>query len=156
VVTQPVITLAKIAQTNSDPLGGANPKSIPGAIVQFSIEVHNQGPGSADADSIVVVDNLPPQARLMFDTGTMNPIVFVDGAPASGLNYSFGGLSDGSDDIEFSNDGGSTTTVPQVDGVSGVDTTVPRINHLRINPKGTLLESATGPSFTLQLLMRID
>lgn len=156
VTAEPVITLSKVARTDSDPLGGANPKSIPGAVIEFSIAVHNQGPGSADADSIVVVDNLPPQARLLFDPLTQNPIVMIDGASASGVTYSFVSLSSVADDIEFSNDGGTTTVTPSFNLSTGLDTTVPRVNHLRINPKGTLVETSTGPSFTLRLLMQLD
>jgi len=156
VVASPVITLVKNSLTASDPLGGTNPKSIPGAVIQFSIAVHNLGPGNADEDSIVVVDTLPSEARLLFATPSMDPIVFVEGPSTSGLTYNFVSLGDPGDDIEFSNDGGVSTVTPLVDPTSGLDLTVPRINHLRINPKGSLLPSATGPSFTLRLLMQID
>ncbi len=152
----PVITIVKNSLTASDPLGGANPKSIPGAVIQFSIAVHNLGPSNADEDSIIIADSLPPEARLMFATGSMNPIVFINGPTASGLSYNFVALGDSGDDIEFSNDGGATRIVPLVDPITGLDLTVPRINHLRINPKGTLVPSPTGPSFTLRLLMKID
>jgi len=154
--TNPTISLVKNALTASDPMGGSNPKSIPGAIIQFSIAVHNLGPGNADADSIVVADNLPPQARLLFDTSTMDPLVFTNGPTPSGLTYSFTTLGDSSDDVEFSNDGGATTVTPQFDPVTGIDQTQPRINHLRINPKGTLLPAPNGPSFTFLLRMKID
>ena len=152
----PVITLVKNSLTASDPLGGANPKSIPGAVVQFSIAVHNLGPGNADPDSIVVVDTLPSEARLLFATPSMDPLIFVNGPTASGLTYNFISLGSTGDDIEFSNDGGASTITPLVDPTTGLDLTVPRINHLRVNPKGTLVPSATGPSFTLRLLMQID
>ena len=154
VLVPPTVTLSKTSQTISDPMGSANPKSIPGAVIRFSIEVHNQGPG--DADGIVVVDNLPPQARLLFDTTTLDPIVFVDGATPSGLSYNFVSLGDAGDDIEFSNNGGTSTITPSVDLGTGLDTTVPRINHLRITPQGMLSPAASGPSFTLQLLMQLD
>ena len=125
-------------------------------MIQFSIAVHNLGPSNADEDSIIIADSLPPEARLMFATGSMNPIVFINGPTASGLSYNFVALGDSGDDIEFSNDGGATRIVPLVDPITGLDLTVPRINHLRINPKGTLVPSPTGPSFTLRLLMKID
>ena len=152
----PVITLVKNALTASDPMGSSNPKSIPGAVIQYSIAVHNLGPGNADVDSIVVTDNLPPQARLLFEAPSMDPLVFSDGPTPSGLSYSFTSLGVSSDDIQFSNDGGTTTVTPQVDPATGLDLTVPRINHLRINPKGSLAPSAQGPSFTLRFRMQID
>ena len=137
-------------------MGSSNPKSIPGAVIQYSIAVHNLGPGNADVDSIVVTDNLPPQARLLFEAPSMDPLVFSDGPTPSGLSYSFTSLGVSSDDIQFSNDGGTTTVTPQVDPATGLDLTVPRINHLRINPKGSLAPSAQGPSFTLRFRMQID
>lgn len=153
---QPNITVAKFSRTDSDPLGGINPKSIPGAVIEFSIEVHNEGPGSADADSIVIVDNLPSQGRLIFDTATQNPVTLIQGTNPSGVTYSFVSPGSVTDDIEFSNDGGASLVTPTFNLSTGVDTTVPRVNYLRINPKGTLVETLSGPSFTLQLLMQLD
>jgi len=72
------------------------------------------------------------------------------------LSYNFLSLGDVTDDIEFSNNGGASTVTPLVAPTTGLDLTVPRINHLRINPKGSLLPSDLGPSFTLRLLMQID
>ena len=152
----PSILIEKSLVLAADPTGGTNPKAIPGSTLQFTISVTNSGPGSTDLDSIVIADSLPGDARLLFDPVTSNPLLFNDGTPASGLSYSFGGLGDPADDVEFSNDGGATFITPTIDAISGIDVTVPRINYLRVNPKGTLLSTATGPSFTLQILMRLD
>ena len=93
---------------------------------------------------------------MLFATPSMDPLIFVNGPTTSGLTYNFISLGSTGDDIEFSNDGGASTITPLVDPTTGLDLTVPRINHLRVNPKGTLVPSATGPSFTLRLLMQID
>jgi uncharacterized repeat protein (TIGR01451 family) len=150
----PQVELSKTVTTLSDPTGATNPKAIPGAMLEYSIAVVNSGPG--DADSIIVVDDLPPAARLVFDVVSNDPIRFSNGAIPSGLTYVFGGLADNADDIEFSNDGGATTIVPTIDTTTGLDTTNPRINHLRITPNGTLTETVSAPSFTLQLTMQLD
>ena len=156
VLVAPSMSLVKTSQTDSDPTGASNPKSIPGAVVEYTIAVTNSGPGSADADSIVINDLLPGEARLLFDPVSDDPLVFEDGAVPSGLSYTFGSLADPADDVRFSNDGGATSVTPVVDPVSGLDLTSPRINHLRINPKGTLLETSSGPSFSLRLKVQLD
>ena len=80
----------------------------------------------------------------------------VDGGTPSGLSYTFVSPGDPTDDVQFSNDGGSTFITPTIDLAAGVDATVPRINYVRINPKGVLSATAGGPSFTLRLSMRLD
>ena len=156
VAAAPTVLIDKTVLTTADPSGGAAPKSIPGATMTYTINVTNLGPGTADADSVVIVDDLPPQGRLLFDTTTGDPIVFIDGTTPSGLSYRFDSPADVDDDVVFSNDGGATSIAPVYDALTGVDLTSPRINHLRINPKGSLAPTASAPSFTLRLLMRLD
>ena len=71
---------------------------------------------------------------VFFDVGTSGPVRFTDGSPSSGLIYTFTSLASATDDIEFSNDGGSTYTyVPVADG-AGLDADV---THIRIRPRGS-------------------
>lgn len=150
------LTVSKSSATVNDPTGSSQPKNIPGATIRYTISVTNPGPTTADTDSVIIADSLPPQARLLFASGSQDPVVFVDGATPSGLSYTFTALASTSDDIEFSNDGGSTTITPLVDAATGLDITSPRINHIRINPKGDLAPTAAPPSFALELLMQLD
>lgn len=150
------LSVSKTIETVSDPSGSSEPKNIPGATIRYTISITNPGPNTADSDSVVVADTLPPQARLLFASGSGDPIIFVDGASVSGLSYSFVGLSSTTDDIEFSNDGGATSITPLVDAATGLDITVPKINHININPKGDLVPTSNPPSFSFELLMLLD
>ncbi len=150
--TAPDIVVMKTVTTLEDPFNGTtDPKAIPAATVLYTIRLTNSGSGPADADSVVITEPIPANTALRvidFDAGNAGPVAFVDGTPASGLTYTFVALGDPGDDVEFSNDGGSTYTYTPVADGNGVDTTV---THIRINPKGVFLSSTTGdPNFEVQ------
>ncbi|MEE8077555.1 MAG: choice-of-anchor Q domain-containing protein, partial [Pseudomonadales bacterium] len=145
----PDITVMKTVTTLEDPFNGTtDPKAIPAATVLYTIGLTNSGSGPADVDSVVITEPIPANTALRvidFDAGNAGPVAFVDGTPASGLTYTFVALGDPGDDVEFSNDGGSTYTYTPVADGNGVDTTV---TDIRINPKGTFLSSTSGdPNF---------
>ncbi len=143
------IQITKIVSTLEDPVNGAtNPKAIPGATVLYTIQVTNSGNGLADADSVIITEPIPANAALRvidFDGTNAGPVAFVDGTPASGLTYTFVALGDPGDDIEFSNDGGSTYTYTPVPDANDVDTAV---THMQVNLKGFFLfSSPADPNF---------
>jgi uncharacterized repeat protein (TIGR01451 family) len=141
------LTILKSSTAYSDPLNGtANAKAIPGGFIAYTVTVANPGSGTVDTDTIVVVDATP--ANLNFFAGDVpggsGPLMFVQGATASGLSYTYGGLSSTTDDIEFSNNGGSSWTYVPVPNALGVD---PAITHFRVRPKGAMVGNS---SFSLQ------
>jgi hypothetical protein len=77
------------------------------------------------------------------------PLVFQQGGTPSALTYSWGGLASGGDDIDFSNDGGTSWTYTPVPNSDGVD---PAITHFRVRPKGAM---AGNSSFSLQVRYRV-
>ena len=155
-VPAPNLVVLKAVTTLDDPVNGPiNPKAIPGANVLYTIRTTNQGAGATDPDSVSVSDTLPPDLELyVADLGGpgSGPVAFADGAPPSGLSYSFGGLGDAADDLEF-DDGTlawSYTPVPDVDGYD------PSVTAVRINPTGALAAAGAGnPSFDLLYRMRV-
>jgi uncharacterized repeat protein (TIGR01451 family) len=151
VVLQPNIVMVKSAQIVSDPYnGGVNPKAIPGATMLYDITVTNQGDGTAD--NVAVGDAIPANTALrVADIGApgSGPVAFINGATASGLNYTFSGLGSGVDNIEFSNNSGATWTYTPVPDGNGVDTAV---TNIRIPLSGTFnaAAGANQPSFMLR------
>ena len=150
----PAILVTKTVTTLEDPINGiTNPKAIPGAIVLYTVQLTNFGTGPADADSLIISDLFPtPDLYLRvvdYDGGNPGPVAFVDGSPSSGLNYTFISLGSSTDDVEFSNDGGSTWTYTPVD--SG-DSTDPAVTNIRVNPKAIFAGSsgAGDPNFQVQ------
>lgn len=154
-VPMPSITIVKSVSTYSDPINlTTNPKAIPGSIMQYTILVTNTGPGAAD--TVVVNDTIP--ANTEFFAGDINgaspgasPILFADGATASGLSYTFNGLSDDSDSPSFSNTGGAYH--PDGSG-SGFDSAVTAFSVAL----GGSMNGASGgnnPSFSLIFRVRV-
>ncbi|MFZ1987384.1 MAG: hypothetical protein WAU91_23445 [Desulfatitalea sp.] len=157
-VAAPNILLLKSVSTVSDPINGAtHPKAIPGAFMQYTITATNQGGGTVDADTVVVVDPVPANTALFVgDLGApgSGPVAFSNGAIPSGLTYTFGGLGNGADDIAFSNNGSGSWSYTPVADANGVDSAV---THVRIAPKGMFNGTSAGsiPAFTLGLRVRV-
>ena len=137
---------------------GRKAKAIPGAEVLYTISVTNQGEGSTDADTVVITDPVPANAALFvgdIDGPGSGPVLFQDGAIASGLSYTFIDLSSGTDDVEFSDDGGTTYTYTPVPDGDGFDDNV---TNLRVNPKGPFNGASGGdnPSFSLKFKIGVQ
>jgi hypothetical protein len=165
----PSYTLTKVSSAISDPVNCATPGSsascsplgsqrrIPGAIVEYLVMVSNAG-GLADADSVRVGDPIPASTalRVVDITGAgSGPLEFANGVTSSGLTYTFTALGAPADDLEFSNDGGTTWTYTPVADGAGCDTNV---THIRVNPKGTFAaDSGTpDPSFTIRFRVCVE
>ncbi len=157
----PDILVLKSAQTISNPVdSGPNPKSIPGAIVLYTITITNQGGGAADADTVIITDPVPANTELFVgDIGGLpagSPVAFIDGATPSGLiDLSFTNLGSTTDDIEFSSVGGAPynyTPLPDVDDYDA------GVTDLRLLLKGTFAASdgTNHPSFTIMFKVRLQ
>jgi uncharacterized repeat protein (TIGR01451 family) len=149
----PALLVMKATFTLEDPVNGTtDPKAIPGATERYLVEVTNTGTGTVDADTMFISDPIPANMALRvvdYDGGNPGPVAFVDGSPVSGLTYTFTSLGSGTDDVEFSDDGGSTWTYTPVDSGDGTD---PAVTDIRINPKGIFAASGGGgdPSFQVR------
>jgi hypothetical protein len=163
VATAPAYSFTKVSAAITDPVNCTTPgnaatcnpvgsqKRIPGAIVEYTLLISNSG-GVSDPNSVRISDPIPTNTALrVVDLGGAGtgPVVFANGTTSSGLTYTFTSLASATDDIEFSNNGGTTWTYTPVAGGNGCDTAV---TNLRVNPKGTFVaDSATpDPSFTLR------
>ncbi len=150
----PDIMMLKSIQILSDPVNGStNPKSIPGAVMLYTILPTNQGSGAVDTDTVVISDPIPINTEMYVGDDTLSPVTFIDGATSSGLTFTFTSLSSTTDDISFSNDSGSTFTYspPPI----GYDSNV---THIRINPKGPFNGASGGntPSFQIRFQVRVQ
>jgi uncharacterized repeat protein (TIGR01451 family) len=159
----PSLIVVKTVSTTSDPTGSTNPKAIPGAEMLYTVQVTNQGAGAVDTDTIVITCPIPANTKLYVgDLATPppgGPVIFLDGPdfgnPASNLTYTYVLLNDGTDDVSFSNNGGSDYLYsPTVDG-DGCDSAV---THMRVNPKGSMNGAAGGnnPSFQVRFRVRVE
>lgn len=84
------------------------PKAVPGSIVTYTITVTN--PTGAATDMIPVNTKL-----IVSDYGVAGsgPVAFVDGAPSSGLAYSFISLASTTNGLQLSNLAAPTPPTPR-------------------------------------------
>lgn len=174
----PVITVIKTVKPYSDPINGtSDPRAIPGAYMNYLLEVKNTGLGSVDLNTTVITDKIPENAELFIGdfAADSGPILFSDqclkdtlqmpdttpDTSASGLDYIFTTLTDGVDSLAFSNDPPPTPSFSHnsvvADGDSGCD---PTITYFRINFvgifKGTKESTDNKPtSFCLEYRVRL-
>jgi trimeric autotransporter adhesin len=143
----PSLTMLKTSTVVSAPGGGSPPKRIPGAVVQYDIQVTNSGPGQVDANTLVIVDPVPANTTMY--VGGAAPVVFVDGSPSSGLTFNYAA------NVSYSSAGeaGPFTYTPTPDA-NGFDAAV---RAVRIAPGGAMNGNGGGnTSFTLQVRVRVN
>ncbi len=152
------LSVTKVSSVIADPVnGGSNAKAIPGATIEYLITVANVGPVAADADSVVIWDDGPADAKLCLLDRNGGPVIFADPGGNSGLTYDYGGagtppadLAVTTDDLEFSNDdGASFTYVPTADG----DQCDAAVTDFRVRPGGAF---AAGSSITLRVRYQVQ
>ena len=135
-VCNPFTSLAvtKVSTLISDPVNGTtNPKAIPGALVEYLITVANTGSAATDADSVVIWDQGPADAKLCLISRPGGPVVWNDPGGASGLSYAFTALGSASDSLEFSSNGGASWNYTPVPDAAGCDAAV---TDFRLRPGG--------------------
>ncbi|MDH4107220.1 MAG: hypothetical protein OEW35_02795 [Gammaproteobacteria bacterium] len=150
----PELVVMKQVATVADPINaGNNPKAIPGSEMEYLLSVTNEGPGTVDSDAFVVTDAVPSGGCLVVtDIGGPGPLIFEDGTPASGLTYTFAGLASPTDDLDFSNDGGSSFGYTPSPNAAGCD---PAVTHIRIRPNGTFAADTGSGSPEARFRFRI-
>jgi uncharacterized repeat protein (TIGR01451 family) len=155
-VGAPILTVSKNPFTISDPVNPSSYKAIPNAIVEYTVAVENSGFGYVDINSIVLTDPIAAGTTFYFGS-PLNPANFIDGLTASGLSFTFTSLASTTDDIDFSNDGGSSFITPSIDA-NGFDTTSPPINFIRLKPKGEFRGSdgVNNPSMEIKFRVRVN
>jgi len=154
----PSITIVKSVVAYSDPVNGlSGPKAIPGSFMFYTILVTNTGQGAVDSNTTVITDPLPANTELF--VGDINgagsgPVLFTNGATASGLSYSFISLGSAADNLSFSNDGATSYAYSPAADANLCDAAV---THLKISTGGIFRASngTNHPSFSLKFRVRV-
>ena len=131
--------------------------ALPGAEVEYRIEVTNDGNAPPDIASVIITDVLQAEIALRVDDFAQpgsGPVEFIDGTPPSGLTCLFISLASPNDCIDFSTDGVNFNYVP----VAGGDGTDSAVTHIRFTPAGFMASDqgngAPGFSIGLRALLR--
>lgn len=130
-------TVTKLVGIVSDPVEGTTrPKSIPGAVVQYTLLVQNNGATMSNG-SLVITDLVP--ANTAFNLTGATPFTFTDGSPTSGLSAPV---------MTFSNNNGLSYAYTPTCNRPCTDTA---INGIKVTFTGAMngKTGATAPSFTL-------
>jgi hypothetical protein len=150
-VFKPAISVAKTNAAYSDPVNGlTNPKQIPGGVTEYIITATTPASYSVTSNTVIVADPTPASTELIVtDIGAVGsgPAAFAAGT--TGLTYGFTSLASATDDIEFSNNGGTSWTYTPVADANGADAAV---TNVRMRPKGIMAASST---LTFRLRYRI-
>jgi len=158
VTAGPSLVVAKAVSSYSDPVNATtNPKSIPGGVKLYTLTVTNQGAGPVDNNSVNIADPIPANTCLYVNdingVGS-GPVQFVNGTPSSALTWTFTALNNNLDDLEFSNDGGTSWSYSPTAGANGCD---PAVTHIRMRPKGTMPAQGSGsPNFQLRFRVVVN
>lgn len=153
VVGPPDIMLVMSVQSYSDPVNGtANPFSLPGASMTYTVTAANHGGPGVTPNSVIITNPIPPNTSLVVaDLGSPSgPVAFAENSPPSGLTF------DPATDLSFSTDGGGTFPLTVADLVPDGTGADPRVTHVRVNPQGSFagVGGAGTPGFTL--LFRVN
>ncbi len=145
------LLVSKTVVAQSDPVNGAtDPKSIPNADVEYTIEVANMGSLSPDVNTLVITDDIPAAVRLCVAVACSagGPIILdATGSPVPP------GVTLGS--VEYSNDGGASFAYVPTPDAAGFDAAV---NAVRITLNGVMASIAPAgtPSFQLRIAARVN
>jgi uncharacterized repeat protein (TIGR01451 family) len=142
---QTQLSITKVSSIIEDPFNpdAADAKAIPGATVEYVIQVSNTGISATDPGELVITDFHAADITLCRLDRAGGPITFSDPGASTGLTYSE------ASDLAYSQvgDAGFGYT-PQDDG-TGCD---PDIDDFRLTPGGMM---AGGSSFELRVRYRI-
>lgn len=168
----PDITVVKTVSPYWDPINeSTDPRAIPGAFMTYTLEIKNSGFGSVDNNTTILTDKVPDNSEFFvgdFGGAGSGPISFNDSCVAdtspSGLSYTFAGIDDTLDNLQFSKTNGTTfdavaapADLPVVADANQCD---PQITHFRLSLtgpfKGTLFSADNkATSFCLQYRVRL-
>ena len=130
--------------------------AIPGNDVIYTINVSNSGPGSTDADSVVLIDAMPSEVEFFngdIDTGGpdtfpgTDPVGFTQ-ANGAALTFNYAADVAFSDSVTPPPDFAACTYTPTV----GYDSNV---TYVCFNPKGVLGAGSPDPEFSVSFLSLI-
>lgn len=142
---QTQLSVTKVSSVIADPVNAdaADAKAIPGATVEYVIQVSNTGVSATDPGELFITDFHSADIKMCRLDRAGGPIVFSDPAGTSGVTY------DQATDLQFSEVGDAGFGyAPQDDG-GGCDE---NIDGFRLTPGGMM---AGGTTFTLRVRYEI-
>lgn len=150
------VTVTTSSQIITNGVSFTNAKSLPSVVIDFTTQVANQSALPQLPEALFVTNPIPP--RLLLYVGDLarpgsGSVVFAQGTLSSQLACTFGGIADGIDCLEFSNNNGASFNYQPVPDANGYDAAV---THMRIRPQGLMAPALLQPaSFVLRCRMKV-
>lgn len=115
IVAAAALTVAKTSVVDSDPFGSTIPKAVPGAIMEYTINITNNG--TSAATTVVITDSIPANTEYVVGSLTVGDTIEWDGG--SGWTTTEPAAADVTDiRVTFNNiagSGGNASTTFQVE-----------------------------------------
>ncbi|MEO1324604.1 MAG: hypothetical protein AAFV59_16555, partial [Pseudomonadota bacterium] len=140
---EPVVT--KAVTIISDALGNSSPFALPASVVEYEINVVNEGQ-RIDDGTLILTDALPEDVKII--VAGANAFRITDGTTASDVSLNWADASSVTDGVSFSTDGVDFSYTPTVDA-DGADAA---ITHVRFALAGAMRQRVDGisdPSFRI-------
>lgn len=127
--------------------------ALPGNDVIYTITSSNTGDGPTDADSIVLIDIMPPEvefynADIDGDGPELDPVSFTQTSGA-GLSLTY------ANDVAFSDSNTRPATFADCTYIPTAGGYDPDVTYICFNPKGALSSGTPDPSFSVSFRARI-
>lgn len=131
--------------------------AIPGNEVIYTFTVKNIGDGKVDQNSMILIDNLPPELEFWNgDIDAGGPDTFPGTDPIGFLQTIGTGVTfDAATDLRFRTGSTPPENFSQCATVASDATFRPDLTHICLNPKGTLSNGDPDPTIELSLRARI-
>lgn len=142
---QTQLSVTKVSSVLSDPVNAdpASAKAIPGATVEYVIQVSNTGISATDPGELVITDFHSADIKLCRVDQAGGPVVFSEPGGATGLTY------DPASDLAFSDINTAGFGASPNDDGTGCD---PAIDGFRVTPSGQM---RGGSSFELRVRYQV-
>lgn len=145
------LLVSKSSLVVSDPQGNLLPKAVPGAEVDYTINVTNPTANAlSSVNGVTFFDAIPPNTILkVTDYGllTSGPVAFTPGL--STLAYGFTSFGSDTNSLSFSADNGATWSYRPLPDAAGYDA---RVTNIRIVATGAHL---SGTSFSIRFRVKV-
>jgi uncharacterized repeat protein (TIGR01451 family) len=153
-IPYPDLKMSKTVLSFWDPvnLSSGNQKAIPGAVMQYTLTVSNEGDGSPDTGTVVIDEIVPPDTEMLVSGGAFS---FINGTVDSGLTFVYGGVADLTDSVEFSSNNGATYDYTPDDTLpGGYD---PAVTDFRVTMGGdfNVSDGFSHPYFSISFKVRL-
>ncbi|MCG8434050.1 MAG: hypothetical protein MJA83_08475, partial [Gammaproteobacteria bacterium] len=152
------VTASRALAMDDDPTGPAagQAHAIPGATVEYTLTVTNETTVNLDSGATVVCYDVPANTQILMDGYTGTPDMPIDLANnTSGLSFTYGGPSDGTDSLVFYDDVDCAAGTGSAVTPNASTGTASNVGSVEITFNGSFTASDTVTDPAVDVLMKV-